>query len=165
VELVNNVNVILQHPKDLQDIQHPKNSHDFDDDDDQPHPLIETPKVKEEPFEPPQMLENEYKPKDNSQVKQNVQYMEKILNKMENSIKKDDAQSASDFAKLPKPAKMLSELRGPVKMKPSKIISRFKTLKVLIISRENAGFPVIGQFLTPQNSFFLHGEPPPMLTL
>ena len=49
VELVNNVNVIL-HPKDLQDLQPPKDlqdSHDFDDDDDQPHPLIETPKVRE----------------------------------------------------------------------------------------------------------------------
>ena len=65
-------------------------------------------------MELPQMLENEYKPEDKSQVKQNVQYMEKILNKMENSIKKDDAQSASDFAKLPKPAQMLSQLKGRV---------------------------------------------------
>ena len=48
-------------------------------------------------------------------------------------------------------------------MKSSKMISRFKTLKMLIISRENAGFPVMGQFLTPKNSFFVHGEPPPKL--
>jgi len=161
VELVNNVNVILQQPKQHQDF---KKIHDLQDNvGDKPQPLMGAPKVKKAPEELPQMLENEYKPEDKSQLKQNVQYMEKILNKMEKSIKKDDAQSASDFAKLPKPAQMLSQLKGPVEMKSSKMISRFKTLKMLIISRENAGFPVIAQFLTQKNSFFVHGEPPPKL--
>ena len=89
----------------------------------------------------------------------NVKYMENALSKMEKSMQKDDAKVAPDLVKLPKPRDMLANAIGPVsKVSNSLHLSTFKTSKFIVMSRENTGYPVLGQFFTEANGFFEHGE-------
>ena len=91
-------------------------------------------------------------------LQQNVNYMENILNKMEKSMEKDKEQLDS---RLPKPVDMVGHQEGPaqrisVRQRPA----RKKTVKLVIVAREHTGFPVLEQFFTEKNDFFVHGEPP-----
>ena len=84
--------------------------------------------------------------------------MENILSKMEKSLEKDKQQLDSS---LPKPWEMLRQVEGPVqKVSLKNKKSRKKSVKMFIVAREHTGFPVLGQFLTDHNDFFVHGEPP-----
>ena len=62
--------------------------------------------------------------------------------------------------KLPKPREMLNNLEGPVERIPARPrAAQTKSVKMLVVAREHCGFPVLGQFLTEENNFFVHGEP------
>ena len=115
-----------------------------------PSPLPPSPPTprKEEP--------KESKPK--IDVEQNVNYVENILSKMEKSMEKDKVKLDP---KLPKPLEMLKNLEGPVERRPARQrTAQTKSVKLLVVAREHSGFPVLGQFLTEENDFFVHGEPP-----
>ena len=63
--------------------------------------------------------------------------------------------------RLPKPREMLNNLEGPVERRPVRQrTAQTKSVKLLVVAREHSGFPVLGQFLTEENNFFVHGEPP-----
>ena len=77
---------------------------------------------------------------------------------MEKSMEKDKQELDP---KLPKPREMLNNLEGPVERIPARQKSaQPKSVKMLVVAREHSGFPVLGQFLTEENDFFVHGEPP-----
>ena len=99
------------------------------------------------------------------QLSQNAKYMENVLSKMEKKMKQDEPKIDSDFAKLPSPQEMLNNVRGPVPMLRHHHLlqTSYKRAKILVIAREHTGFPVLGQFFTPENDFFEHGEPPEKL--
>ena len=83
-----------------------------------------------------------------------------MLERMEKSMMKDAKKSEQDIARLPKPKAILAEAQGPV---PQTIYSpkpASKRIKLIIIARENTGFPVLGQFFDKKSGFFEHGEPP-----
>ena len=62
--------------------------------------------------------------------------------------------------RLPKPREMLNNLEGPVGRIPARArTGQTKSVKILVVAREHSGFPVLGQFLTEENNFFVHGEP------
>jgi len=68
--------------------------------------------------------------------------------------------------KLPRPREMLANLEGPVERRPARQRpAQTKSLKMLVVAREHSGFPVLGQFLTEENHFFVHGEPPALAEL
>ena len=93
-------------------------------------------------------------------AKQNAKYMENILSKMEKSLNKDDLKLQNDLANLPDPATMLLEQVGPVARVSLQNIPKQRKAKVIVIAREHSGYPVLGQFFTQDNDFFVHGEPP-----
>ena len=158
VELVNNVNVILHH-QDQDHHQHqdqPQHfhverlEHNFN-----PEPVpVPIPVVQYSSAAEKEAIV------DKVVMKQNVNYMHKVLDKMEKSMKKDEGKMADDLAKLPNPKEMLAKLEGPVAKISVQNTSTFKKAKIIVISRENTGYPVLGQFFTQQNGFFVHGEPP-----
>ena len=64
-------------------------------------------------------------------------------------------------ARLPKPEEILQEAVGPAgRVEPVQPLSTQAAMKLLVIAREGAGFPVLGQFLTKDVGVFEHGEPP-----
>ena len=63
-------------------------------------------------------------------------------------------------ARLPKPEEILQEAVGPAgRVEPVQPLSTQAAMKLLVIAREGAGFPVLGQFLTRDVGVFEHGEP------
>ena len=77
---------------------------------------------------------------------------------MEKSMEKDKKELDP---KLPKPREMLNNLEGPVERIPARQRAvQTKSVKILVVAREKSGFRVLGQFLTEDNNFFVHGEPP-----
>merc|ERR1711970_934784 len=64
------------------------------------------------------------------------------------------------ISRLPKPQAMLAGSQGPVPQIISVAKSTPKKLKLIIIARDNTGYPVLGQFFNKKNGFFEHGEPP-----
>ena len=149
LELVNNVNVILHHHHEDNDIS------DHEEDlEPEPVPEPETEEVKQK------RIPRLQKPSSESPVKQNAKYMENILSKMEKSLNKDDVKLQNDLADLPDPAKMLLEQVGPVARVSSQNIPKQRKAKIIVIAREHSGYPVLGQFFTQENGFFVHGEPP-----
>lgn len=153
LELVNNVNVILHHHQDY----HEEDKISDLGEDPQPEPVPE-PETDETKLKIPRLQ----KPSEASEtpVKQNAKYMENILNKMEKSLNKDDLKLQNDLADLPDPAKMLLEQVGPVARVSWQNVPKQRKAKVIVIAREHSGYPVLGQFFTQDNDFFVHGEPP-----
>jgi len=83
-----------------------------------------------------------------------------MLDRMEKSMMRDAKQSDHEIASLPKPQAILAESEGPVPHIISPHKPALKNAKLLVIARDNTGFPVLGQFFTKKNGFFEHGEPP-----
>jgi len=83
-----------------------------------------------------------------------------MLERMEKSLMREAKQGQLDISKLPKPGVILAESQGPVPHMGSHLKPGLKTAKILVIARENVGFPVLGQFFNKRNGFFEHGEPP-----
>jgi len=83
-----------------------------------------------------------------------------MLERMEKSLMREAKVNEQEILKLPKPQAMLAESQGPVSRIASPSNSGLKNAKLLVIARENSGFPVLGQFFTRNDGFFEHGEPP-----
>ena len=151
LELVNNVNVILHHHQDYH--EEDKISDLVEDPQPEPVPEPETDELK-------QNIPRLQIPSGETPVKQNANYMKNILSKMEKSLNKDDLKLQNDLVNLPDPAKMLLEQVGPVARVFLQNIPKQRKAKVIVIAREHSGYPVLGQFFTQDNDFFVHGEPP-----
>lgn len=83
-----------------------------------------------------------------------------MLEKMQKSMMREAKQSEQDIARLPKPHAILAESQGPVPRIVSAPKPGQKNTKLIVIARENTGFPVLGQFFNKKSGFFEHGEPP-----
>lgn len=83
-----------------------------------------------------------------------------LLERMEKSMMREAKQNEQEIARLPKPREILAESLGPVPRIKEIPKASQKTIKLIVIARENTGFPVLGQFLNKDYKFFVHGEPP-----
>eukprot|EP00092_Neocalanus_flemingeri_P006007 GFUD01006469.1.p1 GENE.GFUD01006469.1~~GFUD01006469.1.p1 ORF type:complete len:449 (+),score=119.14 GFUD01006469.1:71-1417(+) len=83
-----------------------------------------------------------------------------MLDRMEKSLLREAKQSEQEISRLPKPGSILAESQGPVHRIVSPPKPGLKNAKLLVIARENTGYPVLGQFFNKKNGFFEHGEPP-----
>jgi len=80
--------------------------------------------------------------------------------RMEKSMLKAAMKEEQERARLPKPEEILQEAVGPAgRVEPVQPLSTQPAMKLLVIAREGAGFPVLGQFLTRDVGVFEHGEP------
>ena len=84
-----------------------------------------------------------------------------LMARMEKSMLKAAMKEEQERARLPKPEEILQEAVGPAsRVEPVQPLSTQPAMKLLVIAREGAGFPVLGQFLTRDVGVFEHGEPP-----
>ena len=84
-----------------------------------------------------------------------------LMARMEKSMMKAAMKEEQERARLPKPQEILQEAVGPAgRVEPVQPASTQPAMKLLVIAREGAGFPVLGQFLTRDVGVFQHGEPP-----
>jgi hypothetical protein len=84
-----------------------------------------------------------------------------LMARMEKSMMKSAMKEEQERARLPKPQEILQEAVGPAsRVEPVQAASTQPGVKLLVIAREGAGFPVLGQFLTRDVGIFEHGEPP-----
>ena len=83
-----------------------------------------------------------------------------MLERMEKSMMREARVGEQEISRLPKPQAMLAESQGPVPRIISPPKSTPKKLKLIIIARDNTGYPVLGQFFNKKSGFFEHGEPP-----
>jgi len=80
--------------------------------------------------------------------------------RMEKSMLKAAMKEEQERVRLPKPQEILQEAVGPAGRVEAQAASTHPAMKLLVIAREGAGFPVLGQFLTKDVGVFEHGEPP-----
>ena len=115
VHLVSNVNVIVQQPEQqqqqLQQQQQQHSNKQTEDTDPEPEPPP-APKLQPQPPPPPVKIGDQ--PVASVALKQNVAYMENILSKMEQSMKKDETRLERELAGLPRPEQLLAAAAGPV---------------------------------------------------
>jgi len=83
-----------------------------------------------------------------------------LMARMEKSMLKAAMKEEQERARLPKPQEILQEAVGPAGRVEAQPASSQPAMKLLVIAREGAGFPVLGQFLTKEIGVFEHGEPP-----
>jgi len=83
-----------------------------------------------------------------------------MLERMEKSMMREAKQGEQEISRLPKPRAMLAESQGPVSRVVSAPKPTLKKVKLIIIARDNTGYPVLGQFFNKRTGFFEHGEPP-----
>ena len=83
-----------------------------------------------------------------------------LMARMEKSMLKAAMKEEQERARLPKPQEILQEAVGPAGRVEARPASSQPAMKLLVIAREGAGFPVLGQFLTKEIGVFEHGEPP-----
>ena len=160
VELVNNVNVILQ-PQEHQDhgddrIKDPEDPQP--DPDHVPEPAIK--KTLQEKRDHFTINKKKLIPRAGDPMKQSAKSLENILTKMEKTMNKDDLKLQNDLADQPDPATMLQHQVGPVSRLSSQNIPKERKAKIIVIARKGSGYPVLGQFFSQRNGFFVHGEPP-----
>ena len=83
-----------------------------------------------------------------------------LMARMEKSMLKAAMKEEQERVRLPKPQEILQEAVGPAGRVEAQAASTHPAMKLLVIAREGAGFPVLGQFLTKDLGVFEHGEPP-----
>ena len=120
VHLVSNVNVIVQQPEQQQQQeqhqqqqqqQQQHSNKQTEDTEPEPEPPP-APKLQRQPPPPPVKIGDQ--PVASVALKQNVAYMENILSKMEQSMKKDETRLERELAGLPRPEQLLAAAAGPV---------------------------------------------------
>ena len=108
VQLVSNVNVIVQQPEQQQQQLSNKQLEDTEPEPEPPPP----PKLQRQPPPPPVKIGDQSVA--GVALQQNVAYMENILSKMEQSMKKDETRLERELAGLPRPEQLLAAAAGPV---------------------------------------------------
>ena len=112
VQLVSNVNVIVQQPEQQQQQQQQQHSNkQTEDTEPEPEPPP-PPKLQRQPPPPPVKIGDQSVA--SVALQQNVAYMENILSKMEQSMKKDETRLERELAGLPRPEQLLAAAAGPV---------------------------------------------------
>ena len=111
VQLVSNVNVIVQQPQQQQQHQQQHSNKQTEDTEPEPEPPPD-PKLQPQPPPPPVKIGDQSVA--SVALKQNVAYMENILSKMEQSMKKDETRLERELAGLPRPEQLLAAAAGPV---------------------------------------------------
>ena len=113
VQLVSNVNVIVQHPEQQQQQQQQQQLSNKQIENTEPEPEPPPPpKLQRQPPPPPVKIGDQSVA--GVALQQNVAYMENILSKMEQSMKKDETRLERELAGLPRPEQLLADAAGPV---------------------------------------------------
>jgi len=83
------------------------------------------------------------------------------MEKTMQSQQKAHGVSQDEINRLPKPKELLGEASGPVHLRNKvEVVMEDIGNKLIVVSRTNSGYPVLGQFLTKEAGFFEHSEPP-----
>ena len=109
---------------------------------------------------PDDLLVRAAPPKEPKVVKKTGNKEADLMARMEKSMLKAAMKEEQERARLPKPQEILQEAVGPAGRVEAQPASSQPAMKLLVIAREGAGFPVLGQFLTKEIGVFEHGEPP-----
>ena len=79
-----------------------------------------------------------------------------LLSRIESNMQRESVASQKEIDKLPRPGEILELAVGPAPLQPHHDVpSAPQGAKLLVVSRANTGYPVLGQFLA---DFFLHGD-------